>query len=317
MMLFATAVMSAWCLITTDGPKVCGHSTSSLTDTLYLFGGLKNGAGSPFTNELWKYDGSWSEMRSSVCPSPRMYAASALLDNNLFVFGGWDPRKQDASDAFKKDAWRFDLDDLSWERISDMPSSSSRLAACSVENMIVIQSREGTLVCDGEGEINIQETKGFAPTGLSLCCTASYLTDSVVLFGGATRTQQMSNRIYVLDTSKWTWRCLPMKGDVPEPRASACMAPIGDSSFVVYGGAGVSSNGYENGKSLIPYGDTYTLEISGDVAHWKRHEASTASTHPSSRVAASLDVLKSCAVIHGGWDPVSKSTFDETWMRAI
>lgn len=306
---FAYAVFG-WSLATDMGPKVSGHATASDATSLMLFGGLKDGAGSPTTNELWKYDGNvWSLIDAHVGPSPRMYAASAMVGDDFLVFGGWDPLA-DQSVMFKQDTWKYDTKESNWSRIADMPEPLSRHCACTVgDDMVVIQTHKGTLVYKN-GNILAQETIGPAPEGLSMCSIAPLGDHKVVIFGGSSRTQDMSNKVYILDTDTWSWERPPMKGVVPLPRAGACMTGIGRNRFIVNGGAGVAQEGYNHGKGLIPYDDTHTLNVHDDGVYWARWLMPDT---PNGRVAASLDIVNSRPMLHGGWNPTSKATFDDTW----
>ena len=94
-----------------EAPRVSGHS--AVTDhghgQILLFGGLTGSAGSPCTNQLWRFgnnnnnktnkknDGEDDEVSwrlvdiKDAGPGPRMYATSAILGDSLYLMGGWDP----------------------------------------------------------------------------------------------------------------------------------------------------------------------------------------------------------------------------------
>ena len=85
---------------TTTAPRVSGHVT--VTDNnherILLFGGLTGSAGSPCTDQLWRFDdnndsddASWHLVDTKPGPGPRMYAASAILGDAMYLMGGWDP----------------------------------------------------------------------------------------------------------------------------------------------------------------------------------------------------------------------------------
>lgn len=193
----------AWTLSNTAGPAISGHSTAVVRDRLYLFGGLLGSAGSAASNKTWVYDGIWEEVDASG-PSRRMYSAAAELDDAVYIFGGWDPDKPGSGGTFKDDVWKFDTRRCTWKEVSKMPKAVSRHAACRVNDAIVVCTFRETLVYE-RGQLRVQPTSGVPPAGLSMCA-CSALNGELVVFGGATRTQEMTNDVYVLNTHNWTWR---------------------------------------------------------------------------------------------------------------
>ena len=59
---------------------------------------------------------------------------------------------------------------------------------------------------------------------------------------------------------------------------------------------------------LTPFDETWTVKVDGDEAVWTKLPLNDA---PQARVAASLSPLPSGGfVMHGGWTPTTKETFD-------
>jgi hypothetical protein len=95
-------------------------SADPATGNLILFGG-RDAAGAPF-GDTWVYatgEQTWTPVAGSA-PSPRFGQAVAVDTANraLYLFAG-----QADGATFFNDAWRFDLDDLTW---SEIPTGDAR-----------------------------------------------------------------------------------------------------------------------------------------------------------------------------------------------
>ena len=90
----------------------------------------------------------------------------------------------------------------------------------------------------------------------------------VLIFGGSTRTQELSSAAFVLDTQTWIWRKLLQSdqggGEVPAPLASSSAASVigRDNQCIISGRATLGDSGYAGG--LIPQHDTWLLTVNGD-----------------------------------------------------
>eukprot|EP00908_Phaeocystis_cordata_P025202 Transcript_7650.p1 GENE.Transcript_7650~~Transcript_7650.p1 ORF type:complete len:347 (-),score=93.41 Transcript_7650:264-1241(-) len=303
---------STWSPGVAVGPRVSGQAAAvDANGRVLAYGGLTNGAGSPTTNELWAYDKSvWTKIESSGGPGQRMYAASAVLGDKFFLFGGWDPEAPGTGGSFLDESWRLDLKTLEWAQLTALPGGPvSRHTACSVGDKIVIQTFRGTVLCDGEAVVE-QPTTGEAPLGFSMSAAAPLGEHEMLLFGGSTKNQGMTADAYVLDTRTWAWRKLTAAGAAPTPRGSACAAAVDDNTCVVFGGAGLGGGGYAGGAGLTPFDETWTIKVEGDNAVWTRLDLGAP---PAPRVAASLSRLSSGELLlHGGWTPTTKETFEES-----
>ena len=305
----------------TVGPQVSGHAASVDEDGRTLaYGGLMDGAGSPCTDELHAFgDGAWSKLETigEAKPGKRMYASSAVLDGAYYLFGGWDPEAPGTGGAFLDDAWRLDLGSLKWTALDALPCGPvSRHTSCTVGNLILVHTFRSTLVCDGDA-VRMQPTTGEGPAGFSMCAAAPLGQHEMLVFGGSTKTQGMTGDAFVLDTRTWEWRKLrTVTGEaVPTPRGSSCAAPIDGRTCVIYGGAGLGGDGYAGGAGLTPFDETWTLHVDGDEASWTRLELGLA---PPARVAASLSPLPSGEfLLHGGWTPLTKETFDASYVLKL
>jgi len=214
--------------------------------------------------------------------------------------------------------WRLDLSSLVWEQLDPLPWPVSRHTACTVGGRIVLHTFRGVCVLDGEsGTLSKVATSGDDPDGVSMSAACALDDRTMLLFGGSTKAQEMNAEVRLLDTATWTWRKLQAEGDeVPLPRASSCVAPVGDGiSAVVCGGAGLGGGGYEGGAGLTAFDETWRVLVDGSTASWTSVQAGAA---PSARVAASLDPLPSGGfLLQGGWDPKSKATYESPHVLSL
>ena len=281
---------------------------------MFLFGGLTGAAGSPTTNDLWHFaKDKWTQMIGYVpCPRVRMYAASAMIGKKFYIFGGWDPGAPGSGGEFLDDIWSFDVAAMIWhEEDAKLPFPVSRHAAAAVGDMAVIHTFKGVFTFK-DGVITEQATKGDGPESLSMCAMTAVDSSKVVVFGGADKTQNMSSDLYVLDTTDWAWTRLECKGNGHVALASASMAPLSKDQCIVFGGAGLSSDGYEGGYGLQPKDDTWICTISEKNVEWEQIECDK---RPEARLAASLNCLgENKFLLQGGYDSESKGTFEEPWI---
>jgi hypothetical protein len=329
LVLCAAVVVDGWSwskAALTQAPRVSGHSVGYYnTNEIILFGGLTGPAGSPCTDETWHYDaasesgGSWSLLHGgNTKPRVRMYGASAVLDNNLYIFGGWDPGAPGSGGEFLDDIWQLDLATRVWLKVdTKLPYPVSRHTACAIssDDSIVLHTYQGILVYKKDGTLAEQETSGQEPEGLSMCATAPLSSTKMLLFGGSTKTQQMSCDAYVLDCESWTWTKLNnvVGEEAPPILASACAAPLAKDQAVIFGGASIGSSGYGGGMGLIPQDETWVLQVkNGDEAHWTKVDFPD---KPEGRVAATICPIGSRSfLLQGGYHPTTKTTFDQPWI---
>jgi Galactose oxidase, central domain len=324
----------------TKPPQVSGHVAVSSPNipNIFLFGGLTGPAGSPVTNTLYEYDvGGWREITPKEgpleqLPRKRMYTAASILedgsDSAMYIFGGWDPGAPGSGGEFLKDVWKLDLVTKQWKDVGlELPFPVSRHAACTVGDMIVIHTYQGVLLFQNDGNsgrISLQETTGDCPDGLSMCGQVSLIDSGVLIFGGSTKTQQLSDATFLLDTTSWEWTKLKNIGDkVPSARASPCAASVYDcnNQAIVFGGASIGDSGYEGGKGLTPLSDTWLVTIDKDTgtAEWK--QTAMSDVGPEGRLAATLTPIYGEGgkrmLLQGGYDSVSKKTFNEPWVLRL
>lgn len=317
LMLLLLPVTHSWNLFQPAlAPKVCGHGCCNVgSDKLLLFGGLKEDRTA--TNELWLYEKKKWELMipSEKGPGPRMYVGMAFLNSKVYVMGGWDPEAKGSGGSFKDEIWSLNPATLEWAQCGKLPCGPiSRHTAVKVGDSIIMHTfkpgDEGVVVLRDDGTCHAQATSGDAPEGLSMCTAAALTDHEMIIFGGSTKTQQMSNDVYVLDTKTWVWTKLQATGSIPPPRASSSMARIDDRSAIVFGGAGLRPEGYGGGAGLMGSDETYVLSLQDDgAAEWSWVNVDSP---PRARIAASLNYMSENEVLlTGGWDPSTTEMFDD------
>lgn len=297
-----------WTKLNQKGPHVSGHAVGTLHDRVFLFSGLTGPAGSPVTDELWEFDGEWKILKAkNVGPGPRMYAAASVLGDAFYVFGGWNPGEKGSGGSFLDDSWKLDLNTLQWTELEKLPCGPvSRHSACSVnDDTIVLTTFRGVVVCKDD-RLREQDTTGDVPDGLSMCTTIG-MNDKVVLFGGSSKSQQLSSDVYVLDSSEWAWKLLQPKTDSPGPLASPCGALLSKDQCLVFGGAAMGAGGYEGGSGLVASKEAWLLNV--EKSEWEHLPEG-----PPGRVAGSLSKYRDGFLLQGGWDPKTQGTYDEPWI---
>lgn len=313
----------SWTQLSNAGaaPRVSGHTTVTDDDgRILLFGGLTGNAGSPCTDDLWTHtnDDGWKHVSKQNGPGKRMYSAAAMLNNDMYLLGGWDPGEPKSGGVFLDDVWKLDGQTLEWTLMEDkLPCGPvSRHTACSVGNQIIVHTFRGVCVMDSTGKWTEKETTGEAPDGLSMCAMVPLSDSSVLVFGGSTKTQQLSADAFVLDTNSWTWTKLDANdnnSDGPSPRASPCAAKWKENQAVIFGGASLGDGGYQGGAGLQAQRDTWLLSVKDNCkANWSCLDVDNEC--PNARLAATLSPASDGGLmLQGGWDPKGK-TFEDTWV---
>jgi hypothetical protein len=80
--------------------------------------------------------------------------------------------------------------------------------------------------------------------------------------------------------------------------------------MIMFGGGAVQRAEFGDKDHLVGLNDMFSLTIDEDVAHWKR----LGNQEPQPRVGASLHNFEEGLLLHGGWDPYTKETFEDTWV---
>eukprot|EP01082_Thalassiosira_pseudonana_P011265 g10297.t1 g10297 contig4:1601080-1601520(-) len=142
----------------------------------------------------------------------------------------------------------------------------------------------------------------------------------------------MSNEAFVLDTIAWKWTKLDCSGEMPSPRAGACLCSVDEDTVLLFGGAKPGDGG------LVGLNDIWTLRVdtkSGKASwtclvHNTSADGGNGCTSPPGRNAATLTRMNANVLpkefwkresndayflLQGGWYPFRKTYNDVFVLR--
>lgn len=300
-------------------PPRSGHVAFTLSDEVYIFGGYAEKVGKDGkvvrypTNDMWKFNpgqSTWQEVHkpdlhvddcdecneNAKIPQQRLASAAATLDGSAFLFGGWDPQTagtggvilDSISEFSKEDGWKGAA--LKKATLGEM--TSRHVAVTIAEDTILIHNHrcsDHVLMfqkskATGQYSLKRQPVEGDAPSPRGLHAATKLGDNHVIVFGGAAQDQSMSNQVFVLDLSSWTWNELsPSESSkMPSPRASPCFCALDERTCIVFGGAAPSEEG-----GLVGLNDLWLLstDLENGIAEW---DQLTVDGAPPGRNAATL-----------------------------
>ena len=318
-------------------PRSGPTASADAAGDVWLFGGYAetdDGAARAVVNDLHKHsEDGWETLlgdaeASADQPGPRLACASAILDGQLLLFGGWDPQEPGTGGVILDDVWSLDLATSKWKRFdAPMPQGpTSRHVAANVGGSVVVHTfrcSDSVLVWDpAAGKLREQPTSGSAPSSRGLHVAAAADDHTLLVFGGAAKDGAMCNDAFALDTRTWRWRQLARGPFAPRPsaRAGACAAPLpGGGGMVMCCGAETSQ---APGGGFVPRGDVWALvlDANGEGATWTKLLDDDAPDAPGPRNAATLTPCgepgKKELLLHGGWRPFV-STYGDSHVLSI
>eukprot|EP00978_Attheya_sp_CCMP212_P000536 scaffold1050_cov51-Attheya_sp.AAC.8 len=337
------------------------------TGVLHAFGGYAEVGEDRFVvNDLWKFappessepsaPWGWTQVKQKeeTIPGPRLVSAVAHVGENkkAVLLGGWDPQTEGTGGIILDDVHLLDTDhaEYKWIALAGAPmpdGPTSRHVALSLQgNKAMVHTHRCTdhvLVLQQEGsnpddyKWTKQATTGPAPSprGLHVACQSGIYA---VLFGGAAQDGNMSNEVYILNTSTWHWTkpsptiSSDISGASPSPRASPCMVKLESDGkdedmhrFIVFGGAERSETQGLMGKSDVWL---LSVSISKETIEWTPLLSSDdeIGSCPPGRNAATLSHVptwpnmstkdETVFLLQGGWAPFRK-TWDDVWTLHI
>lgn len=266
------------------------------------------------TNDMWMWSGdSWDTVdEKGDVPRPRLVAASAIVKDKAYLFGGWDPGTEGTGGDILDSIHELDLPSHTWKEIGKLPDgpASRHVAVTLDDDRVLLHNHrcEGHIwVFDPATHKMVQQvTSGPSPSSRGLHAVTRLSESRVLLFGGAAKDGKMSNEAYLLDTNKWEWSPILVDPDkCPSPRAAPCLCTYDARTAILFGGAEATTTG------LVPKGDVWALHI--DEGKWELLLDESSDIHPPPRNAASLAFVEAADdhksfLLTGGWHP-----FVQTW----
>lgn len=273
------AVSDTWSQIEAKGDVPMGRSAASLMavdNRLYLFGGLSHMAG--WTDSLHVFDldtSTWQEKKSEgTKPSPRDKLQGAVVEKNIYYFGGFGPKQTGEEDDDWEDMDDDDEDDIideertqqaaqfGWfndlyvyDTVSDkwhqpmqmnlgVPTPRAAHAMCSVDrDLYIFGGRDTEKRVNDLHIFNVDtrkwktdlECKGQPPAPRSFH-TATAVGKRIVVMGGRASDNSHLADFSVYDTDTSEWLQPKVEGDIPAARGQHSAVTAGDR-LVLFGGS--------------------------------------------------------------------------------
>eukprot|EP01132_Coremiostelium_polycephalum_P009359 gene9359-11493_t len=240
-------------------PKFSRHTARIIGSKIYMFGGY-NGNGTYFGLSIYDIESrEWTNVAfddlkgSSEIPQPRTNHASAVIGDQLYIFGG-NRIEPNGDYNVMNDFFCLDTKTLCWRRIEATGAIPCGRGGHSMEVI------KGQIYLFGGGIWNPQSdwvskfndihifdpetnhwTKptihGQIPPTSTFTVSFIYGKYLMLFGGGCPQTNNVTNQIYALETESMTWTQLSCSQD-PKPRDMATASVIDDQVYIFGGFAG-------------------------------------------------------------------------------
>ncbi|CAL1544468.1 unnamed protein product [Lymnaea stagnalis] len=273
-------VSSKWSQPQVTGTIPPPRSASSLVavgTNIYLFGGLSHMSG--WFDDIFVFDtltNSWSILDADgIKPRARDKLQAVAIDTNIYYFGGFGPKSDEAEaadlegndddeddddipEAHDQDGAEFGwfndlyvLDTVScrWSQPMQMnlgvPTQRAAHSMCAINRHLIIfggrdiEERQNDLHIfnvDTRKWLTDLTVTGQVPAPRSFHSMTA-IGDKAVLFGGRGRNDQHFDSFDVFDFAKKQWLPVAIEGDKPAARGQHCTVTVGDYIFL-FGGSG-------------------------------------------------------------------------------
>ncbi|PHS18465.1 MAG: hypothetical protein COA78_02240 [Blastopirellula sp.] len=234
------------------GPKLQGLALISDGSKIYRIGGFtaKNAEGDE--HDLWsqatvkQYDpatNKWTDLPSM--PEPRSSFDAAILDNTIYVLGGWSMAGE-ADNVWHKTGWKLDLsaETLEWMSLSEIPFQRRALAVAAYQGKIYVI---GGMQADGEPTTQVDvydpSTKKWS-SGPSLVGEKGMVGfgASAIAADGRLYVSTINGTLQQLSEDGKSWKTV---SKLANARFFHQMLPWKKSSLVMVGGASMQTGKFE------------------------------------------------------------------------
>ncbi|XP_059148384.1 kelch domain-containing protein 2-like [Physella acuta] len=256
-------------------PPRSAASLVAVGTKLYLFGGLSHMSG--WFDDIFTFDttnNSWSILDTEgIKPRARDKLQAVAIDSNIYYFGGFGPKSDEAEAAdlegdddeeddipeaqdqdgaefgWFNDLYILDTVTSKWSQPMQLnlgvPTQRAAHAMCAINRHLVIfggrdiEERQNDLHIfnvDTRKWVMDLNAAGQTPAPRSFHSLTA-VGERAVLFGGRGRNDQHFDTFDVYDFVKREWLPVKIEGDKPAARGQHCCVTVGDSIFL-FGGSG-------------------------------------------------------------------------------
>ena len=197
--------------------------------------------------------GTWSDLPS--LPEPRSSFDAAVLDDRVYVFGGWKLAGDSDESHWHTSAWSLDLSDPAsdWQSLAPMPVQRRALAVAAHDQKLFLI---GGMNADGgpTTEVLIYDpaNDSWAPgpslpgEGMAGFGSAAFAT------GGALYVSVYDGHIFVLADEGQSWKTV---AKLESGRFFHRMLPVSDDELIILGGANMQVGKFTEILTVNPGGD--------------------------------------------------------------
>jgi len=288
------------------------------------------------TNEGWLYSVDKDEWKQIAyegdVPQPRLVAQTVVVDDKMWLIGGWNPSGAEGPSTILNDVWTLDLNTYKWSShpgLQEQLQPISRFQAAVIGKKIYLhthRSLDDILVIDTQNEtvekLPISSPSGASPPASRGLHSMVALDDrTLLIFGGAPQRGGFLNDVWTIDLqdNKWTDMTSKIEGQGPGPCCSTAMVKV-DNGVLMWGGAERPGQEGEM-EGLQPLDEAFLLRTDTDPWRWESVSvAGGADARPLPRNAHTMSLLPpreagemAEVVVHGGWWAFVK-TYGDTFV---
>lgn len=273
------------------------------------------------TNEAWVLSaktGVWKKVSYSpgATPRPRLVSQAVIVNDKLWLVGGWDPRPAGTGGDILADVWSLTLNTYEWKQedvTGEELQTLSRHQAVAVEDKIYIhthRSIDDILVLHTTMSPCVLQrvpTRGSTKPSSRGLHTVTAVGEKLYLFGGAPKSGAMLGDLWCLDLPSMTWVQLHPSGPAPQPRCAHVAAAAG-TKIIFFGGARYK----DAGPGLEVLGDWFCYDTLADSWELPQVDSQATSSKPCPRNASALVPCHdtNTLLLFGGWKAFVESYHD-------